>query len=38
MSWGGAENEREREIPSKIHGVIAEPNAELNPMNCEIMT
>ena len=38
---GQRERERERErekIPSRLHAVHTEPNAELNVMNSEIVT
>ena len=40
MSGGEKQKERERErIPSRFeHTVSTEPDAGLNPMNCEIMT
>ena len=41
MSRGRTERERERENPKQaswLHTVIAEPNAGLDPTNCEIMT
>ena len=33
-----AEREREREIPSRLHTVSAEPNREPELTNCEFMT
>ena len=39
MSRAGAEREKGRErIPSSLCTISAEPNAELEPMNREIMT
>ena len=38
---GGRERERERErerIMSRLHTVSTDPDAGLEPMNCEIMT
>ena len=37
MSWGGIERE-EGEVPSGLHAVSVDPDAVLDPMNCEIMT
>ena len=37
--WGrGRERGRKKESPSRLHTDSAEPNAGLEPMNCEIMT
>ena len=36
--WGGADRGREREIPSRLCAVRAEPDMGLEPMNSEIMT
>ena len=40
MSGGGAEREgdTESEAGSRLHAVSTEPDVELEPMNCEIMT
>ena len=48
MNWEEAERREERErerergrqkkIPSRLHAVSTEPDAELSVMNCEIMT
>ena len=35
---GGAEREERERIPSRLLAVSAEPDAELDPVNCEIMT
>ena len=37
MGEGQREREKER-IPSRLRAVSAEPNAGLEPVNCEIMT
>ena len=38
-SGGGTESERERErLPSTVCAVSTEPDTELDPTNCEIMT
>ena len=40
MSWGGAEKEGdiESEAGSRLWHVSTEPDAVLEPINCEIMT
>ena len=35
---GEGQREREKEIPSRLHAVSAEPDAGLELRNCEIMT
>ena len=38
MSRGGTEMETESEVGSRLHAVSTEPDARLEPTNCEIMT